>query len=100
MIALTPEIAKENNADPNAVLIVPEVKGVLVMRVMPNTPAEKAGIRKGDAIVQIDGEAVTTAEQLQNLVENSQIGQSLKLKLRRGSLTKDVTVQTAQLRDF
>ena len=100
MIALTPEIAKENNADPNAVLIVPEVKGVLVMRVMPNTPAEKAGIRKGDAIVQIDGEAVTTAEQLQNLVENSQIGQSLKLKLRRGSQTKDVTVQTAQLRDF
>ena len=100
MIALTPEIAKENNADPNAVLIVPEVKGVLVMRVMPNTPAEKAGIRKGDAIVQIDGEAVTTAEQLQNLVENSQIGQILKLKLRRGSQTKDVTVQTAQLRDF
>ncbi len=100
MIALTPEIAKENNADPNAVLIVPEVKGVLVMRVMPNTPAEKAGIRKGDAIVQIDGEAVTTAEQLQNLVENSQIGQSLKLKLRRGSETKNLTVQTAQLRDF
>ncbi|MEG3877461.1 HhoA/HhoB/HtrA family serine endopeptidase [Microcoleus sp. herbarium7] len=100
MIALTPEIARENNADPNAVLIVPEVKGVLVMRVMPNTPAEKAGIRKGDAIVQIDGEAVTTAEELQNLVENSQIGQSLKLKLRRGSVTKDVTVQTAQLRDF
>ena len=100
MIALTPEIAKENNADPNAVLIVPEVKGVLVMRVMPNTPAEKAGIRKGDAIIQVDGEAVTTAEQLQNLVENSQIGQSLKLKLRRGSLMKDVVVQTAQLRDF
>lgn len=100
MIALTPEIARENNADPNAVLMVPEVKGVLVMRVMPNTPAEKAGIRKGDAIVQIDGEAVTTAEQLQNLVENSKIGQSLKLKVRRGSLTKDVVVQTAQLRDF
>ncbi len=100
MIALTPEIAKENNADPNAPMMIPEVRGVLVMRVVPNTPAEKAGIRKGDAIVQIDGEAVTTAEQLQNLVENSQIGQSLKLKLRRGSLTKDVTVQTAQLRDF
>lgn len=100
MIDLTPEIARENNADPNAPMMIPEVKGVLVMRVVPNTPAEKAGIRKGDAIVQIDGEAVTTAEKLQNLVENSQIGQSLKLKLRRGSLTKDVTVQTAQLRDF
>jgi len=100
MIDLTPEIARENNADPNAVLIVPEVKGILVMRVVPNTPAEKAGIRKGDVIVEIDGEAITAAEKLQNLVENSQIGQSLKLKLRRGSLMKDVVVQTAQLRDF
>ena len=54
------------------------------MRVVPNTPAEKAGIRKGDAIVQIDGEAISASEKLQNLVENSQIGQSLKLKLWRG----------------
>jgi S1-C subfamily serine protease len=100
MIALTPEMARENNSDPNAALIVPEVTGVLVMRVVPNTPAEKAGVRKGDAIVQIEGEKVTQPEQLQNLVENSQIGQILKMKVRRGSLTKDVAVQTAQLRDF
>ncbi len=100
MIDLTPEIAKENNADPNAPMMIPEVKGVLVMRIVPNTPAEKAGIRKGDVIVQIDGEAVTAAEKLQNMVENSKIGQSLKLKLRRGSETKEVAVQTAQLRDF
>jgi S1-C subfamily serine protease len=100
MIALTPEMARENNADPNAALIVPEVTGVLVMRVVPNTPAEKAGIRKGDAIVQIDGEKVTQPAQLQNLVENSQIGQILKLKVRRGSMIKEVAVTTAQLRDF
>ncbi len=100
MIDLTAEIARENNADPNAPMMIPEVRGVLVMRVVPNTPAEKAGIRKGDVIVQIDGEAVTAAEKLQNLVENSQIGQSLKLKLRRGSETREVAVQTAQLRDF
>jgi S1-C subfamily serine protease len=81
-------------------LIVPEVKGVLVMRVVPNTPAEEAGIRKGDVIVQIDGEGVTEPEQLQNLVENSQIGQILQLKVRRGAQIKEVPVQTAQLRDF
>ncbi|MEG4032427.1 HhoA/HhoB/HtrA family serine endopeptidase [Microcoleus sp. S36b_A4] len=100
MIALTPEMARENNSDPNAPLIVPEVNGVLVMRVVPNTPAEKAGIRKGDVIVQIDGEGVTEAEQLQSLVDNSEIGQILKLKVRRGSQIKEVAVQTAQLQDF
>jgi S1-C subfamily serine protease len=100
MIALTPEMAIENNSDPNAPLIVPEVEGVLVMRVVPNTPAEEAGIRKGDVIVQIDGEGVTEPEQLQNLVENSKIGQILQLKVRRGAQIKEVPVQTAQLRDF
>ncbi|HSF72766.1 MAG TPA: HhoA/HhoB/HtrA family serine endopeptidase [Microcoleus sp.] len=100
MIALTPEMARENNSDPNAPLIVPEVKGVLVMRVVPNTPAEEAGVRKGDVIVQIDGEGVTEPEQLQNLVENSQIGQILQLKVRRGALIKELAVKTAQLRDF
>src|SRR6476469_615649 len=100
MIALTPEMARENNSDPNAPLIVPEVKGVLVMRVVPNTPAEKAGLRKGDVIVQIDGEGVTEAEQLQSLVDNSKIGQILKLKVRRGAQIKEVAVQTAQLQDF
>jgi S1-C subfamily serine protease len=70
------------------------------MRVVPNTPAEEAGIRKGDVIVQIDGEGVTEPEQLQNLVENSQIGQILQLKVRRGAQIKEVPVQTAQLRDF
>jgi hypothetical protein len=43
---------------------------------------------------------VTEPEQLQNLVENSQIGQILQLKVRRGALIKEVPVQTAQLRDF
>jgi S1-C subfamily serine protease len=100
MIALTPEMARENNSDPNAPLIVPEVQGVLVMRVVPNTPAEEAGVRKGDVIVEIEGERVTEPEQLQNLVENSQIGQILQLKVRRGALVKEVPVQTAQLRDF
>jgi len=100
MIALTPEMAKENNSDPNAPLIVPEVQGVLVMRVVPNTPAEKAGVRKGDVIVQIEGEKVTQPEQLQNLVENSKIGQILQLKVRRGSQINEVAVTTAQLRDF
>jgi len=93
-------MARENNSDPNAPLIVPEVQGVLVMRVVPNTPAEAAGVRKGDVIVEIDGEGVTEPEQLQNLVENSKIGQILQLKVRRGAQIKEVPVQTAQLRDF
>ncbi|MDF0555352.1 HhoA/HhoB/HtrA family serine endopeptidase [Kamptonema sp. UHCC 0994] len=98
MVTLTPEIARENNTDPNAPFRVLEINGVLVMRVMPDTPALKAGIRSGDVIVGIDNESVTSAAQIQNIVENSKVGQTLKLKVRRLDLTKEIYVTTAQLK--
>ena len=98
MVTLTPEIARENNADPNAPFRVLEINGVLVMRVLPDTPAMKAGIRSGDVIVGINNESVTSAAQIQNIVENSKVGQTLKLKVRRLDLTKELSVTTAQLK--
>lgn len=97
MITLTPEIARENNADPNSPLMVPEMSGVLVMRVMPQTPAEGAGLRRGDVIFEIDGQSVTTSEELQRIVEKSGVGTRLRFKFKRGSQTQEVTVTTAQL---
>jgi len=99
MLSLTPEIAKQNNTDPNSPIQVPEVDGVLVVRVIPNSPAAIAGIRRGDVIVQIDGEGIITAEQLQNTVENSRIGQGLQVKVQRGNQTQQLTVRTAELKN-
>lgn len=98
MVSLTPELAKQNNTDPNSPIQIPEVNGVLVVRVVPNSPAATAGIRRGDVIVQIDGQAVTTAEQLQNAVENSRLGQVLQVKVQRGNQTQQLAVRTAELR--
>ena len=97
MTTLTPELAKQNNTDPNSAFLVPEVKGVVVVRVLPNTPAEKAGLRRGDVVTDIDGQAIASAEQLQQLVESSQIGQTLKLQVQRGNLSKQLSVKTAEL---
>ncbi|MCY7275405.1 MAG: PDZ domain-containing protein, partial [Phormidesmis sp. CAN_BIN44] len=99
MTTLTPEIAQQNNSDPNSAFIVPEVNGVIVIRVLPNTPAAVAGLRRGDVITQIDGQAVTKAEQLQGVVENSRLGQTLKVQLRRGDQTKQLSVKTAELKN-
>ncbi len=98
MLSLTPEIARQNNTDPNSPIQVPEVDGVLVVRVIPNSPAAIAGIRRGDVIVQIDGQGIITAEQLQNTVENSRLGQGLQLKVQRGNQTQQLTVRTAELK--
>lgn len=96
---LTPDIAKRNNEDPNAAVILPEVEGVLVIRVMPNTPAAEAGIRRGDVISAIDGLPVTRAEDLQTRVDRAKVGQSLRVQVRRGNQTRQLSIQTAELQD-
>ena len=97
MATLTPELARQNNNDPNSPFPVPEVNGVLVVRVLPNMPAAAAGIRRGDVITQIDGRPVTSADSLQNIVEGSQVGQVLQIKVQRGNQTKQLAVRTGEL---
>ncbi|GAA6617321.1 HhoA/HhoB/HtrA family serine endopeptidase [Scytonema sp. NUACC26] len=99
MVSLTPEQAKQINSDPNSTLAVPEVNGVLVMQVLPNSPAASAGLRRGDVITQVDEQKVTSAEQLQNLVEKSRVNQPLQLIVMRGDRTQEFTVRPGELRD-
>ncbi|MDB9450720.1 HhoA/HhoB/HtrA family serine endopeptidase [Dolichospermum circinale] len=100
MVTLTPELAKQNNNDPNSMFAIPEVAGVLVMRVVPNSPAATAGIRRGDVILQINNNPITSAEQLQGVVEDSTLGQALQVKVQRGNQTQMLSVRTAELKDI
>ncbi|MEB3294430.1 MAG: HhoA/HhoB/HtrA family serine endopeptidase [Synechococcales bacterium] len=99
MTNLTPQLARQNNADPNAMFLVPEVNGVIVVKVLPNTPAAQAGIRRGDVITAIDGKPITSAEQLQQVVEGSQLGQALKVEVQRGDRTQTLSVKTGELQE-
>ncbi len=100
MVTLTPELAQENNRNPNADRTLPEINGALVTGVLPNSPAAAAGLRRGDVIVQLEGETVKSANQLQQLVDRSNIGQSLQVKVRRGSQTQQFGVRTAELQEM
>ncbi|MGA0198613.1 MAG: HhoA/HhoB/HtrA family serine endopeptidase, partial [Prochlorotrichaceae cyanobacterium] len=42
MVSLTPDMARNNNADPNSTLMLPETEGVLIVRVIPRSPADQA----------------------------------------------------------
>ena len=99
MLTLTPDLAKQNNTDPNSPIQIPEINGVFVMRVVPKSPAASAGIRRGDVILQIDGKAITSAEQLQNIVEDSRLGQVLQVKVQRGNQTQQLSIRTAELQN-
>jgi S1-C subfamily serine protease len=97
MATVTPQLAIENNTDPNSAFRVPEVNGVLVVRVLPNTAAASAGMRRGDVILDVDGTPVASSEELQNLVENSQVSKRLNLTIERRGKSKQILIKPGEL---
>ena len=97
MRTLTPELAQRNNTNPNSPFMIPEVEGVLVVRVLPNTPAEAAGLRLGDVITAIDGQQIDDAGQLQSVVDGSGLNKNLQFTVMRGDRTLKLKVVTTQL---
>lgn len=83
MIGLTPDVKQQINSDPNSDLRIQDDRGVLVAQVLPNSPAARAGIRSGDIILRVNGQAVSQAEDVQRAVETSSIGGTLQVELRR-----------------
>jgi serine protease Do len=71
------------------------VKGVKVMGVAPGSPAEKAGLKAGDApdtIVAVDGVPVETPEQLAEVIAKRAIGQQVKLLVFSGGKFREAQV--------
>ncbi|KAF6003519.1 hypothetical protein F1559_001699 [Cyanidiococcus yangmingshanensis] len=102
MVTLTPELAKQNNQDPNALTLIPEVSGVLVLKVLPKTPAAESGLRRFDVILSVNGNATANARDIQKFVDSSRVGQELKLRVLRGidGKTLDIVVRTADMTQF
>jgi len=97
MVNLTPDLARQNNRDPNSLFMIAEVEGILVVRVMPDSPAERAGIRRGDVIVAVNNQSIQDGSKLQSLVDRAGLNQVLKLKIQRSDRSLELTVQTAQM---
>jgi len=58
-------------------------EGVVVTQVFNDTPAAKAGVKPGDVILKFNGKAVSTPNELQGVVEESNIGQKYDLDIVR-----------------
>ncbi|ABB57131.1 HhoA/HhoB/HtrA family serine endopeptidase [Synechococcus elongatus] len=97
MLPLTPEIARENNRNPNASIDLPETDGALIVQVLPNSPAAAAGIRRGDVITAAEGQPIRSASDLQTAVEKKKVGDRLALELLRQQQKRQVTVQLAEI---
>jgi S1-C subfamily serine protease len=87
---LTPQIAEA--------LGVGVDSGVLVRDVAPGTPAASGGLGRGDVITDFDGERVRSIEEFLGALRNSEPGDKVEIKLRRGGETRTVTVTLGELR--
>jgi len=92
MVTLTPAVIEELKGDPNTGFVIPDTTGVLIVRVLPESPAAVAGLRAGDVIQQIAGQGVASAEAVQERVSESQVNQPLPLQISRGGKSLDLTV--------
>lgn len=72
---VTPEIAKQFD--------LPEAKGVLVGDVVGDSPAEEAGIKRGDIIIRVNDEEVNSPEELQDKIRDIDIGKKANIEIMR-----------------
>jgi serine protease Do len=67
--------------------------GALVANVAPNSAAAAAGLKSGDVITSVNGEAITRSGNLSSLIGMSAPGEKVKLKVWRDRAARDVEVK-------
>lgn len=97
MINLTPEVKERLKNASNGSINVQADKGVLVIRVLPNSPAAKGGIKPGDVIQKVGNQTVTTSDQVQQAIEKRKVGENLAIELQRDGQSQNIQVQLATL---
>ncbi len=85
---LTPELAEMMN--------LPSTEGTLVGDVQEGTPAEEAGLQKGDIVIEFDGKKVDSRDTLYNIVAETPPGKKVKLKVIRKGKVLELTVKIAE----
>jgi serine protease Do len=86
---VTPELARAFG--------LKQAGGVLVGDVAPSTPAANAGLKKGDVILQLNGEPVSAPNQLQVQIAQFAPGTNVKLQIWRNGGTQDFSLKLAEL---
>jgi len=97
LISLNPKIAKEHNQDPNSLVQLPERNGALIQSVIPNSPAEKAGLRRGDLVIAAENVSIDEPKTLLDEVEKAKIGKVFLLNVLRDNKELQINIKPEPL---
>ena len=67
-----------------------ETRGVVVEQVLPDTPAQDAGLKADDLVVAVDGERIEDQADLAKAVSRLKPGTKIRLSIRRGDRTREI----------
>ncbi|MTJ10492.1 HhoA/HhoB/HtrA family serine endopeptidase [Anabaena sp. UHCC 0204] len=97
MVTLTPEVKERIIARFGDRINLSTDQGVLLVRIVPNSPAAIGGLRSGDVIKSINNQSVLKVDEVQKLVENSKVGVPLQIQVLRDGKISQVSVKPAPL---
>jgi serine protease DegQ len=81
---ITPELADSFK--------LPNTHGVLIAGIVRGGPADRAGVKPGDILIEVDGKPIADSSAMLNLVAAAQPGKPAALKLIRNSSTLSMKV--------
>jgi len=88
---VTPQIAKQFGLS--------EPGGALIAEVSPDTPASRAGLKRGDIILRVNGEPVSSANDLRLRISQTAPGTNVKLAISRDGKPQDISITLGEYRD-
>jgi serine protease Do len=74
-----------------------DAKGVVVGDVTPSSPAQEAGVQRGDIILELNGKPVADSNQLRMTISMMQPATAVTLKLVRNGSPREMTVKLAEM---
>ena len=95
MAQITPELKQEFERRKN--LKLNAERGIVIVDVVPNSPAAQAGLKPGDIIQEIEGAKITKADQVQQAVAKTDVGDELNLNLLRDEKSQTLAVKVGIL---
>lgn len=92
MVTLSPDMRRKISQDTD--LKITQDRGVLIVRVLEKSPAEKAGLRAGDIIEKVGDLAVRDTSTVQQVVESNEVGVVLEMEVNRNGRKQKLQVKT------